>query len=507
MKEEMSLDIPDFDAKLARAAHMVHHYIDNISDAPVVCRQTYADVLSHISQDLPQEGLGIDAVMDEFEQHIVPLATHIGHPRFLAWITTSPAPAGTLGEILCTGLNQAPLSFKGGPAATALENIVLRWFNDMLDFPQDAGGTIVSGGTMANLMGLTVARHTHFPEVAEQGLWSLRKKPVLYVSDQGHMSIARSAVLLGLGSDSVRSIPSDAACRIRVDLLRKAIAEDKAAGHAPFCIVGQAGTTVAGAVDDLDALASICQEEALWLHIDAAYGGAALLTLQGKELLKGIERADSVCIDPHKWFFIPLECGCTLFRHREQQLAAFRAKASYLGVEDNHDLKNTTFILSRANRALKVWFAFRTYGTKKLASIVERNMQQARLFHELCHNSEHWENLHPVALSMSCARFIPPSQQYTEEPNNSMHTAGTMPSSSIWTAESLNQLQIAILARLEQSGLAFLTPAMVGGYAGIRLCVANHRTTSGDIQLIFELITRFGLELAEEYEAAQAHTK
>lgn len=511
-----SLDIEHFDEKVARAASLVHKHISHIADSPVITQKSYDEILESIATDLPLEPCGIDHVMDDVEKTIMPLATRIGHPRFLAWITTSPAPAGTLGDILCTGLNQAPLSFKGGPVATVLENIVLRWFNDMLNFPQNAGGTIVSGGTMANLMGLTVARHVHFPEVKEQGLWALKKKPVLYCSEQGHMSVARSAMQLGLGMDSVRIIPSFAkpvklgdkeqgaknSCCMDMEALRHAIDQDIKAGHAPFCVIGQAGTTVAGAVDDLDALADICAEYGLWFHVDAAYGGAALLTDYGKKIMHGIHRADSVCIDPHKWFFIPLECGCTLFRNREQQLSTFRAKASYLGVENPYDLKDTTFALSRANRALKVWCAFRTYGMNKLAHIVERNMQSARLFYDLCQASPHWQNLHAVTLSMASAQFIPPSLLCTDAANTCIHeTRHAKKAHNIWTQEALNELQLRMLARLEASGFAFLTPAMICGQAGVRLCVANHRTTDHDIHALFTMLTDFGLELAKEYEA------
>lgn len=487
MTDFETLDLDDFRPQLLRAAEMIADRIAHIADAPVVSQASHDEIAAAISHELPAEGIGLDAALDDVANTVAPFATRIGHPRFLAWITTSPAPAGTLGEMLCTGLNQAPLSFKGGPAATVLEEIVLGWFNTLLGFPAGAGGTIVSGGTMANLMGLTVARHAHFPEANERGMFGLAKMPVLYVSDQGHMSIARSASLLGLGSDNVRMIPSDDACRMRPDLLRQRIAEDRQAGFAPFCVVGQAGTVVAGAVDPLDELADICAEEQLWLHIDAAYGGAALLTEHGRALLRGIERADSVCIDPHKWFFIPLECGCTLFRNREQQKATFRAKAAYLGQENPHDLKNTTFVLSRANRALKVWFAFRTYGTQRLTRIIERNMAQARLFRDLCAASPDWEVLAPVALSMACARFIPPQAR----------SEGAAPTPG-WTENAIDMLQVAILKRLEVSGEGFLTPAQVRGRAGVRLCVANHRTTNDDIRMLFDLVSRFGHELAAQ---------
>lgn len=499
MHDIETLDLDDLRGGLTRAAEMIADRIAHIADAPVVHPATHADIAAAIPPDLPEEGVGMEAALREVADHVAPFATRIGHPRFLAWITTSPAPAGTLGEMLCTGLNQAPLSFKGGPAATVLEEIVLGWFHRLLGFPEGAGGTIVSGGTMANLMGLTVARHAHFPEANTRGLHALGKPPVLYVSDQGHMSIERSASLLGLGSDNVRAIPSDAACRIIPEALRERIAADRREGFAPFCVVGQAGTVTAGAVDPLDTLADICAEEGLWLHVDAAYGGAALLTPHGRDLLRGIDRADSVCIDPHKWFFIPLECGCTLFRNRMQQTDTFRAKAAYLGQESPHDLKNTTFILSRANRALKVWFSFRTYGTARLARIIERNMAQATLFHDLCATSTEWEVLSPVALSIACARYVPCPASGEDagatqgEAASPEARASTPPPG--WTEADIDALQVAILRRLELSGEGFLTPAVVHGRAGIRICVANHRTTDDDIRLLFDLMTRFGREL------------
>lgn len=513
MTTQQTLDIKDFQSQLTRASELIAHRIAHISEAPVVSSATYDDIAAVIPSDLPRVGHGCSTVLDDVEQHIAPYATRIGHPRFLAWITTSPAPAGTLGDILCTGLNQAPLSFKGGPAATVLEEIVLRWFNKLLGFPEGAGGTIVSGGTMANLMGLTVARHHHFPEINEKGIYGLDKKPIIYVSDQGHMSIARSAALLGLGTDNVRSIPADDDCRMRVDLLEEQIVADIQTGFAPFCVVAQAGTVVAGAVDSLNSIADCCQRHNLWMHVDAAYGGAALFTEHGRHLMHGIDRADSVCIDPHKWFFIPLECGCTLFRNREQQIATFRAKAAYLGEENPHDLKNTTFVLSRANRALKVWFALRAYGTDLLQEIVERNMHQARLFHTLCEESQYWQNLAPVALSIACARFIPPrlaqaqlikQTKHLKQDESTLQEQPVAPTASdaFWNNNRLDALQVAILQRLEQSGEGFMTPASVRGQAGVRLCVANHRTTDDDIRLLFTLITQYGLELSSQMESA-----
>ncbi|MFV0421138.1 pyridoxal phosphate-dependent decarboxylase family protein [Oleidesulfovibrio sp.] len=475
-----TLDLDNLERHLQSAAKLIARRISNITSDPVKKDVTFEELASIIPSDFPTEGLGPQAVINEVAQHIEPYSTKIGHPRFLAWITTSPGPAGTLGDMLCTGLNQAPLTFKGGPAATVLEEIVLSWFAGMFGLPQGYGGTIVSGGTMANLMGLTVARRAHAPEVRQKGMQGLDRPLVMYVSDQGHMSVSRSAVLLGIGEDNVRAIPSDEHFRMQPDALEKAIRLDRDAGLQPFCVVAQAGSVTTGAVDPMHAIADICQREKLWLHVDAAYGGAAMLADELKGKLSGIERADSICVDPHKWFFVPLECGITLFRNREQQLDTFRAKASYLGEENPHDLKNTTFILSRANRALKVWFAFRTYGKARLARIILRNARLAATLYDMMQQHADWQPIAPVELSIVCGRYTP----------RKACEAG-------WSEQQIDALQLAMLEELERSGAALLTPASAGGKIGIRVCVANHRTTPEDLQLLFNTLTAIGTRLVE----------
>lgn len=474
-----SLDLDNLDDHLDRVMQIIGDHIRNVTKDPVVAQTTYDAVRNSIPSELPRTGHDPDQVLDEIVASFPPVNTRIGHPRFLAWITTSPSPAGTIGELLSVGFNQAPLSFKGGPAATALENIVLTWFAELFDYKEGWGGTLVSGGTVANLMGITVARQAHVPGVSEKGLQGIEKPITLYVSDQGHMSVSRSAMLLGIGHDHVRSVPSDENFRMRVDALADIVRKDREAGFHPFCVVAQAGSVSTGAIDPLTDLADYCEAEKLWLHVDAAYGGAALLSDKHRHKLAGINRADSVCVDPHKWFFVPLECGITLFKSGAQQKATFRAKAAYLGQESDWDLKNTNFQLSRQGRALKLWFSFRTYGTDRLAAIVERNCDMAQLFLSLAANSPLWEPAAPADLSIVCARFIP-----------SDHT--------LWPQAALDQLHIEILAELERSGVGFLTPARIGGKAAVRLCIANHRTKEDDIRLLFEVMTQIGTRLSAQ---------
>ncbi len=488
-----SLDLERLDDHLSRVMDIIATHIRQVTADPVVAPTTFDEVYASFPSELPRDGHDPDQVLDEAVRAFMPVNTRIGHPRFLAWITTSPSPAGTLGELLSVGFNQAPLSFKGGPAATVLESIVLGWFAQWLGYGEGWGGTLVSGGTVANLMGLSVARQAHVPDVAEKGLQGRTSPITLYVSDQGHMSISRSAMLLGIGTEHVRSVPSDSAFRMDMQALRHAVKADRAAGFTPFCVVGQAGSVSTGAVDPLNDMADFCEEQGLWLHVDAAYGGAALLSDTHRETLRGIERADSVCVDPHKWFFVPLECGITLFRDGAMQKHTFRAQAAYLGKESPWDLKNTSFQLSRQGRALKLWFALRTYGTDRLATIVDRNCAMAQLFLRLAEDSQYWEPAAPADLSIACAHFLPPDH-------------------GIWTQPELDRLHIDILAELERSGVGFLTPARVGERAAVRLCIANHRTTPDDIHLLFDTMTDIGIRLSEQrvpgsgYRTPQADT-
>lgn len=479
MTAPYSLDLEHLEQHLERVMGIIGKHIRTIVDEPVVQQTTFEAVRNSFPSELPRIGHDPEQVLSEVEASFPPVNTRIGHPRFLAWITTSPAPAGTLGELLSVGFNQAPLSFKGGPAATALENIVLTWFAEMFGYGEGWGGTLVSGGTVANLMGITVARQAHVPGVAEKGLQGIDKPITLYASDQGHMSISRSAMLLGIGHDHVRSVPSDDQFRMRLDVLRDMVEADRKAGFHPFCVVAQAGSVSTGTIDPLDALADFCEEQNLWLHVDAAYGGAALLSDTHRHKLRGIQRADSICVDPHKWFFVPLECGITLFKSSAQQKATFRAKAAYLGQESDWDLKNTNFQLSRQGRALKLWFTFRTYGTDRLAAIVDRNCELAQLFLALADSSPHWERAGQADLSIACARFVPDAADQ-------------------WTQDALDQLHIDILGELERSGTGFLTPARIAGRAAVRLCIANHRTTEADIRLLFDVMTDIGTRLCAE---------
>jgi aromatic-L-amino-acid/L-tryptophan decarboxylase len=467
MEEHETLDLQNIDEYLAESFEIVRKHLKNIHEDPVIPGIRPEELRERLGRDLPMDGTEIEQLFRELKKTISPACAKIGHPRFLAWIVTSPSHAGTIGEIINVGLNQVPLAFKGGPSATVLEEIVIHWFSRLFGYDEESGGVLVSGGTMANLTALAVAREARMPLAMRRGIQNLSSPLTLYVSDQGHVSIDRSAGMLGIGSDFVRKVPTDGRYKMKVDALERLIDEDTRKGLTPFCVVAQAGAVNTGSVDPIEAIASLCEAKGLWLHVDAAYGGGAVLSEMGRSLLEGIERADSIATDPHKWFFIPVEAGCALVKQRRLLYNTYKCKAGYLGDETSTDFMNYGFQLTRASRALKIWFAFKTYGFRKLARIIEQNMRLARELERLLQGDANWEISAPVELSIVCFRYLP-------DPD--------------LDEAVLDDLQYRILSELEKSGKAFLTPAVLGGRARLRACFANHRTSASDVALLFELL-------------------
>ncbi|HUU26733.1 MAG TPA: pyridoxal-dependent decarboxylase [archaeon] len=475
-----SLDLENLDRHLAEAFGIIAGHIKNISREPVVPQIAREELYNLIAHELPLEGVGVGRMIDEVRKNILPYCTLIGHPRFLPWILTSPSPAGTIGEILNIGLNQVPALYKGGPAATVLEEIVVKWFGELFGYPENHGGILVSGGTMANLTALAVAREVHIPQAMKKGLQRVEKPLTLYVSDQGHVSVERSAGMLGIGSEYVRKIGTDSEFKMRVDCLGEQLEKDRQAGFDPFCVVAQAGAVNTGSVDPIAEMADICAENNIWLHVDASYGGGVILTSQGMSILEGIERADSIATDPHKWFFIPVEAGLTLVKNRRQLYDTFKCEAGYLGQETSKDYMNFGFQLTRSSRALKIWFAFRAYGLHRISRIVEQNLALAQEFRKKLGRQKVWELAAPVELSIVCFRYVPGLS---------------------WSDQELDSLQYRILAELEAGGKAFITPAVLNGRVVMRICFANHRTTARDLDIILELLQEIGERIAASQSA------
>jgi len=469
----MNLDLDDFEDVIQGARDLTLSYRDKLSEDPVYPEIDYADVEAAFDEPPPDEGVGGRAILDVVEKKVIPGCTKVGHPRFLAWMNNSSCDAGVVGEMINIGLGQVPFTFKGGKSFTAIERTTGRWFREIFGLPSNGAASFTGGGTLANLTALAVAREAMFPGVAQDGVPT--GTPRIYVSEQGHVSIDRAVGLLGLGIRNIVRVATDARFRVDVGQLEAAILKDMDQGLKPFCVVAQAGSAAVGSVDDLHALADICERRGLWLHVDAAYGGAAVLTERGRKILSGIERADSVTTDPHKWFYMPAETGLVLFRREEQALAYFLQSScpSYRGPMDKINLMNQGLQIAQVSKAFKVWFALKACGFRRIRNCVDKDLDLARAFAAEIGEYEGWEVVNEIDLSTVCVRLRSTSGRLQDD----------------------NAIQLRILEDLESSGKALLSSVTIGGQVSIRLCFANHRTQLSDVRILVDALTGIGRAL------------
>jgi len=470
-----NLIIENFEDYFRDISEIVFNYRDNLNQEPLIPSIGYSDLYKTLYEDIPYHGVEIEKLLIDVKDKIIPNSSKIGHPRFLAWMNNAGSDAGILGDLINTGLNQIPFMYKAGPAATVIEDIVIQWMGQLFGYSGDFGGTLVSGGTTANLTSLLVAREAKANDIMINGIES-GTKLLLYVSEQGHTTIERAIGILGIGTKNIRKIPTDNQFRIDIAALEVQIKEDILNNYQPFCVVAQGGSANVGVVDPIDKIADICKEYNLWLHVDAAYGGAAMLVKGKRQLFQGIERADSITVDPHKWFYIPTEAGLVLIRNKEKLFDTF-TKTSCKAYKGNNAEKNYLdygLQLARTSRAMKVWFAFKTYGFDRIGKCVEQNIFLANELKNRFINEPNWEVLNPVNLSIVCLRYLP---------------------DSVSDENRTNDLQGIILNKLEESGKAFLTPVTVKNKNGIRICFANHRTSLEDIDILHETLTSIAKNL------------
>ncbi|MGE5139688.1 MAG: pyridoxal phosphate-dependent decarboxylase family protein, partial [Rudaea sp.] len=393
-------------------------------------------------------------------------------------------------EMLAAGLN--PNLGGGDHVANYVERQVIDWCKEMVGYPMDASGLLVSGGSVANLLGLAVARNDRAGfDVRKQGLQGAARRMVLYASREAHSSIDKAVELMGLGLDALRSIPVNAEYQIDLQALERAIAEDRAAGHAPFCVVGNAGTVNTGAIDDLEALADLCAREGLWFHVDGAFGALAAVSPELRPLVKGMERADSLAFDLHKWMYMPMEVGCTLVRSELAHLRTFSTTPDYLAhgaaglMGGTHHWFNEYGIqLSRGFRALKVWMSIKEHGIDKYGRVIRQNVEQARYLARLVQASPDLELLAPVPLNIVCFRY---RVEGLDE-------------------EALNALNQELLVRLHESGIAAPSYTMIEGKYALRAAITNQRSRFEDFDIMIEAVRRLGRELAASgVSEAKAH--
>jgi glutamate/tyrosine decarboxylase-like PLP-dependent enzyme len=426
---------------------------------------------------LPMEPEGIDKAYGDFKEGV--LKTHMGlntHPCFWGWVVGTGTAQGALAEMLATGIN---FNMPGGPFAPVLiETQVLEWFKGIFCFPKGASGLLVGGGSEANLLGLAVARNTKAGfDVRKLGQCAADRRMVLYGSTETHICIDKGVQLLGLGEDSFRKIPVDDNYRIKLDVLEEQIKKDKALGLQPFCVIGNAGTMNTGSFDNLEALAEICRREGLWFHIDGAFGAWTTIGDGTKSLVKGIDKADSLAFDLHKWMYMPFDVACTLIRREEDHFKTFAEHPDYFGNATTMKLRTDYGLqVSRYFRSLKVWMGLKEHGLNKYGRLVQQNCDQAKYFEGLVKETPELELLAPVASNVVCFRFRVPEL----------------------SDDTLNELNSKIPMMLMGMGAAMISYTKLRGKMALRVCVVNHRSRREDFDLLVGKVIEAGTMMLQK---------
>jgi len=447
---------------------LVEHFA-GLRDLPVSGGASRDALEARLREPAPEQGVGWAAALERARRDVLGPMSHVNHPRFFAYVPSPGNFVGAMADALASGFNVFAGAWVAASGAAQVELVTVDWLRAICGLPAGAGGAFVSGGSMANLTALAVARHRRFGT----GDFS---RTVIYASDQAHSSIVRGARVLGFAPERVRLLRADGRQRLDPATLRIAIEEDAAAGLVPFCVVASAGTTNTGAVDPLSEIAAVCRETGTWLHVDGAYGAAAALTDAGRALLAGLGEADSVSMDPHKWLFQPFECAAVLVRDGHALRDTFREVPEYLRDSDlTHEevnFRDWGVQLTRGFRAFKLWLTIQTFGMATLRAGVARGIRIAEVAEEELRASAEWEVLTPAQLAIVTFRYRVPGLADGD----------------------VDALQRTIAAETTRGGFAMLSTTELGGRAVLRLCTINPRTTDDDVRETIRLMARIGRE-------------
>lgn len=425
----------------------------------------------------PKEESSLDEVYESFQQNILPYSLGNTHPRFWGWVCGNGSATGMLADMMASAMN-ASTSF-GEHADLYVEKQVLDWTKEIYGFPKNSSGILTTGASLANILALTTARNYFNKEIRKKGIRNLDGQLVMYASAETHSCLQKAVELLGIGSENLRKIAVDENYQLRIDLLEDQIQHDKANGFLPFCIVGNAGTVNTGSIDELETLAAIAKREGLWFHVDGAFGAVPKILPEYTERLKGVELADSIAFDYHKWFYVNYDVGGVLIKNAQAHKDAFEINANYLAhhergiIAGDLNYNHLGIELSRGFRALKVWMILKEQGLEKYRRLIRQNIQQARYLSELVTATKQLQLMAPVPMNIVCFRY------YNESIN----------------AEQLNTLNKEILMQLHESGIAAPSFTILKGAYVIRVAITNHRSRGEDFDILVTEVVRLGNEL------------
>jgi glutamate/tyrosine decarboxylase-like PLP-dependent enzyme len=488
---EETLDPEDWESMRALGHRMLDdmlNYAKTIRGRPVWSHAPER-VKAHFRKPLPLDPQEPSRIYEEFKEYVLPYPIGCIHPRFWGWAFGTGTVMGAYAELLAAFMNTNSGDL-AHHSAIHVEKQVIAWLKEMLGYPPSASGLLTTGTSAANLIGLAVARNAKAGfDVRREGMRNTRQKMVLYVSEETHSSIQKAVEILGLGSEAMHYVPVNDCFQIDTEKLRAAIALDREQGALPFCVVGTAGTVNTGAIDDFCKLADICEKEGLWLHIDGAFGAWAVLAPRVREKVRGIERADSIAFDLHKWMYMPYEIGCVLVRHEKEHRAAFSLIPAYLSRHDETRglaggdqpwFIDYGFELSRGFRALKAWMSLKEHGIRTYGRLIQQNIDQAHYLADLIDASPELELMAPVTLNIVCFRYIHPGLD----------------------GQSLDALNKEIIIELQEQGIAVLSGTTITGKYVLRVGHTNHRSRREDFDILVREVVRIGRELADSERIA-----
>ena len=451
---------------------IVEHF-ETLAEKPVMRVSPRAELEARLREPLPEQPADVQALLDQLQRDVWSNIGHVQHPRFFAFIPSPSNFVSVMADALAAGFNPFAGNWLEGSGTTQIELVTIDWLREMCGLPETAGGLFVSGGSMANLTALATARRAKLNDRSEN--------PVVYFSDQTHNSVEKALRVLGFAPEQIRKLPSDDELRLPLESLRQAVTEDRANGKQPFCVIANAGTTNTGAIDPLNELADFCASQNLWLHVDGAYGAAACLSERGKKLLEGIERADSLSLDPHKWFFQPFEIGCVLARDARLLKKTFHTMAEYLEDTKRAEDEEINYYdygvqLTRGFRALKLWLSIKTFGAAAFREAINHGFELAEFAESVLRQSECWRIVTPATFGIVTFRFV------AEECSES----------------EINEIHRRMVEAMAKDGFAFANSTSLRGQTVMRFCTINPRTTEDDIRATIEQLEGFGRDLRKE---------